>query len=478
VRLPGAPCYAPVDLPMKAPFPQCLALLLATGCLDAWTVGGPWACGNGTCPAGYACDDGVCCKPGGTPVCPTLPAPNGMCPDGSPARLYFEDKDLDGDGNPRVASVRCAAGLRGAFTTLGTDCDDTDPAIRLGGAELCNGRDDNCDGQPDEGLSPQRDFFLDSDGDGFGQDGARVTACASPPGFVQVGGDCAPFDAAKYPGAPERCNGLDDDCDGVADQAEATLADVGPGFPCTTAQLGACRDGQFSCLPEPGGGVLRTCTALLSPSRERCDNADNDCDGLTDEAPDCGGPASFFGAADVTVLAQKVANASTLLQQCQRSSANPAEAATPDGRWSGTTAGYHLWSIAPADGGSWDLSNPNATLRLAFTASATGASATRGAWGDPTLSAGMQDAINPVVYLCGDSSNELMRYRLAAPSDGFKLNETRFNQALQLKAVGTSWLIGQGSGFDTSRVRRLEVLLVSTAASFTVTFSPDAGFSR
>lgn len=450
-----------------------------TGCLSAWDVSGPWACRDDTCPTGFTCDDGVCCKPGGTPACPTLPAPNGTCPNGALPTLYYADRDGDHDGNPREVSVRCAAPVKGLLVLTGTDCDDTDPAIHLGGVELCNGRDDNCDHHIDEGLKPQQDYFLDADGDGFGEPGTKVSACAAPPGHVLMGGDCAPFDPTRHPDAPERCNGVDDDCDGVTDRLETHLADVGDAFACTTSQLGACREGHFQCVAQTGGGVQRVCQATLSASRDVCDGVDNDCDGQVDEAPDCGGPGSLVDNPDVVVSAQRIVNTGTLATQCQLGlSGNIAESALRGGTWGGTSAGYHVWSMAPSDGGTWDLSNPNATLRLAFTATASGAPVGDGAWGNPDPFVLNHGALNPVVYLCGQSRTDLMRYRLVNWMDGFKLNDTTFDRSLLLKAVGTSWLIGQGSGFDTTSVAHVEVIVQTQATAFTVTFAPDAGFSR
>ena len=106
-----------------------LLLLTASSCLTAWDVGGPWACGEGdVCPDGYTCDDLVCCKPGGTPACPTLPLPGGRCADGEP-KVYFQDLDGDGDGNEKVSRVFChpphKVPGRPVWVLSGGDCDDT-----------------------------------------------------------------------------------------------------------------------------------------------------------------------------------------------------------------------------------------------------------------------------------------------------------------------------------------------------------------
>ncbi len=82
--------------------------------------------------------------------------------------------------------------------------------------ETCDGLDNDCDGEIDEGLSQA--WLPDDDADGYGSDAAPVDACAAPEGHVAEGGDCDDQDAAVNPGADERCNDADDDCDGAADE--------------------------------------------------------------------------------------------------------------------------------------------------------------------------------------------------------------------------------------------------------------------
>jgi hypothetical protein len=104
-----------------------------------------------------------------------------------------EGFDADGDGTPS-----CAVNGKPA------DCDDKDPAVHPGAMEVCNGKDDNCDGNVDEGF--------DKDNDGF-------YVCAH--GTIAV--DCDDKDPTVHPGATEVCDGKDNDCNGKVDDIPATL---------------------------------------------------------------------------------------------------------------------------------------------------------------------------------------------------------------------------------------------------------------
>ncbi len=110
------------------------------------------------------------------------------------------DRDRDGDGERSVAFG-------------GADCDDADPAVSPGAAEVCNGKDDDCDGRVDVGVTDGVPAFLDGDGDGYGV--TAVTACELSAGVVGDDGDCDDADAAVNPGAVEDvCTEADEDCDG------------------------------------------------------------------------------------------------------------------------------------------------------------------------------------------------------------------------------------------------------------------------
>jgi hypothetical protein len=69
-------------------------------------------------------------------------------------------------------------------------------------------------------------WFRDQDGDGFGTSGTTQSACTQPTGFVAVSGDCNDTNDAMFPGNPEICDGLDNNCNGPADDGFAAPAGV------------------------------------------------------------------------------------------------------------------------------------------------------------------------------------------------------------------------------------------------------------
>ena len=127
------------------------------------------------------------------------------CNDGDPAvyKAYYEDADGDGRGNQSV-SVCAAATPPAGYVTKSNDCDDTQPTVYPGRLEVCDGLDNNCNFQIDEGFE---DPLPSTCG---------VGACASNGVAQCVGGV---LNDSCVPGTPsaEACNGIDDDCDGIDD---------------------------------------------------------------------------------------------------------------------------------------------------------------------------------------------------------------------------------------------------------------------
>lgn len=134
------------------------------------------------------------------------------------ARLAYEDGDGDGYGDPSGAAPRCA--LEEGLVWIGEDCDDDDASVNPAQAERCldDGVDEDCDGLIDteDPDTPGVVVYQDDDGDGYGDEAHAARRCAVTTGWALAAGDCRDHDASVSPGAPERCDQLQDyDCDSL-----------------------------------------------------------------------------------------------------------------------------------------------------------------------------------------------------------------------------------------------------------------------
>ena len=189
------------------------------------------------------CNDG---DPAAFPQAPQLcDGTNNDCNDPSWPAVPLNETDPDHDGfaacSPWVGTV---PGIIG-----GGDCAPNDPAIHPGATEICNGIDDNCNGQVDEGLI--RTLYRDADSDGYGDSNVTQQTCYSSVGWVTQGGDCDDSNAAIHPGAPEICNGLDNNCNGLVDEDAQGVDSDGDGI------HNACDNCRFSPTRPTGHGRRR-----------------------------------------------------------------------------------------------------------------------------------------------------------------------------------------------------------------------------
>ena len=238
--------------------------------------------GDGFSEADGDCnDDNPGTFPGATEACDGLDQDCDSAVDEDNGRLWYLDADLDGYGDPETSAESCTLEIPG-YILEGGDCDDRNAEIHPLATELCDGIDQDCDGEVDDGLISA--WYLDADGDGYGDPTQSVEGCEDPgSGYVDNDFDCDDSDPLANDLGLDDCDGRDNDCDGLVDESPEVLwyldAD-GDGF-------GAPGDSLASCSAIEGRSAYDTDCDDSDPSVspagvEICDGVDNDCDGGVD----------------------------------------------------------------------------------------------------------------------------------------------------------------------------------------------------
>ncbi len=210
--------------------------------------------------------------------------------DAEDAGTFFEDSDGDGFGDVASFAIACAAPT--GFVEDATDCDDADAAVYPGAEELCNGIDDDCDGDEDEDdATDAATWYADDDSDGYGDPESTTRACELPADHVADNTDCDDGDDDIHPGGLETLGDEDDgDCDGDEDSFGFALHDT--------------RSGQDLVGPRlaQGGGQV-----YLAWAAEELDDGGTVYDAvgvsIFDDEDPLGGEADFWSAGESANMA-------------------------------------------------------------------------------------------------------------------------------------------------------------------------------
>jgi len=222
------------------------------------------------------------------------------------AACYPEvDKSVGEDTGPSTADDADGDGF-----VAPDDCDDHNSAVHPGAVELCDGLDNDCNGEVDpdtaEDATP---WYADADADGYGDPTQTGLACTLPEGTVANADDCDDGDEAVHPFATEVCDEEDNDCDGLvdADDDDLPLVELSLFYADLDGDGWGDEDNVVEdCFAPPDhlpdmGDCDDTRAEVNPDAQEVCDDLDNDCDGLFDEDDPSNDPASirdFYADAD------------------------------------------------------------------------------------------------------------------------------------------------------------------------------------
>jgi len=201
---------------------------------------------------------------------------------GEPTDWYRDvDSDTYGAGEAELSCTQ-----PDGFVDHNGDCDDTDELVNPDATEVCNGYDDNCDGNiDDENINV---WYADADEDTYGDPNTTLTQCDQPDGYVDNALDCLDTDGTVNPDGTEVCDdGIDQDCNNIVDDADGSqtwYADIdGDGYGDADNTLDTCvesPEGYVQDATDCDDSVYDTSPAAF----EACgDGIDNDCDDIIDD---------------------------------------------------------------------------------------------------------------------------------------------------------------------------------------------------
>ena len=234
-------------------------------------------------------------------------------------QTWYADNDNDGFGDDDATWIECFA--PSGYVADNSDCDDTVSHVNPSALEVCDGLDNDCNGTiPTDEIDDDGDgyvecsidgstgwqgapitdgddcddtnsdyfniqtWYLDFDGDGFGNASFPINSCAQPASYIIDSSDCLDSDDTVYPSATELCDGQMNSCAGSLPLDETDTD--GDGYvECSIDANG------WDGLLINGGDDCDSSNVLVAPNlTEICDGVDNNCDGSvpSDEVDDDG----------------------------------------------------------------------------------------------------------------------------------------------------------------------------------------------
>jgi hypothetical protein len=250
--------------------------------------------------------------------CDTLIDDDDNSVDTNTGSMWYTDYDSDGYGDPNASVESCEPPTN--YTSDNTDCDDVRDYINPGAIEICDGVDNDCDGDTDEGDgSASTLWYTDSDGDGYGDPSTEVASCTQPSSTISLGGDCNDSDYYINPSMTEVCDSIDNDCNGDIDDDDSNL-DSSTGTTwfadLDSDSYGDTLNFVSTCIMPSGYTTdYSDCDDSASTSYpgadEYCDGIDSDCDG-TDDEPDALDSTTWYADSDGDTFG----DASTSMIEC------------------------------------------------------------------------------------------------------------------------------------------------------------------
>ncbi len=245
-------------------------------------------------PAGYVdnnldCDDtNMNFNPGVAEVCDGLDNDCNGLVDDIQIYTYYADADGDGYGDAAIQLDTCLTEAPTGYVTNNQDCNDGNMSFNPDAVELCDGLDNNCNGLIDDSITVYS-YYADSDGDGYGDSAIQLDTCVAdaPAGYVTNKLDCDDANFNLNPDAVEICDGIDNNCNGMADEGLTVFtyfADAdGDGFGDALAKLDTCVDQVIAGYATNSLDCDDTNEFVNPDAQEVLDGIDNDCNGMVDD---------------------------------------------------------------------------------------------------------------------------------------------------------------------------------------------------